>query len=499
MALADYFRRSAVAAAQVLEGYDEEAIAEGLESAPIAIVIDDLSLDRVEGRHALDLSVRLLARLYPSLTVVGSRAADPWRDLALAINPVIELDRLEPSSAIVIGVPPPGAPIAPFQLFIGSDGWHARLSTRTPQPVGGSTNPLGAGAAACFGAANLFRHVFFDNAECDEELVFCTRTMERGYGGDGGPARCSAGPTVLAGAGAIGNGAIWAIGRIPEAGETVVIDPQVVELGNLQRYVLTVRTDEGRLKTDVAVKHLPLDPARGIPLTWAAFAAEHGHDWERVLVAVDSAEARLAVQASLPEWLANAWTQPGDLGVSVHPWTDAGACVSCLYLPAGPLPDEDDLVADALGLARERDRLEIRTLLDSGAPPSAAFLARVASSLGMPLDRLQAFGNRPLRDLYVHGICGGAVLPLSRLDRPVQAVHVPLAHQSALAGVLLAARLASQTEVAASTTLVTRLDVLRPVSPRPTQPAQKNLRGLCICQDADYQRVWRDKWVHRMR
>ncbi len=499
MALADYFRRSAVASAQVLEGYDEEAIAKRLESAPIAIVIDDASLDRVEGRHALDLAVRLLARLYPSLTVIGSPAADPWRELALAINPVIELDRQEPSSAIVIGTPPPGAPIAPFQVFIGSDGWHARLSTRDPQPVGASTNPFGAGAAACFGAANLFRHVFLGNARSDDELVFCTRTMERGYGGDGGPARCPAGPTVLAGAGAIGNGALWAISHIPEAGETVVVDPQVVELSNLQRYVLAVRTDDGRLKTDVAVGHLPLDSARGTPLNWAAFVAEHGHDWERVLVAVDSAEARHAVQASLPEWVVNAWTQPGDLGVSVHPWTDAGACVSCLYLPAGPLPDEDDLVANALGLSRERDGLEIRTLLDSGAPPSAAFLARVASGLAITVDSLQAFENRPLRDLYVHGICGGAILPLSRLGRPVQAVHVPLAHQSALAGILLAARLASQTDEAASTTLVTRLDVLRPVPLHPTQPAQKDPRGLCICQDADYQRAWRDKWIHRRR
>ncbi len=496
MALADYFRRRAVAAAQVLNGYDEVAVAERLESAPIAIVIDDATLEREEGRHVLDLSVRLLARLYPSLTIVGSRAADPWRDLALAINPAIDLDRHEPSLAIVIGMPPPGAPVAPVELFVGSDGWHARFSTREPQPVGTATNPLGAGAAACFGAANLFRRVFIDNATCDEDLVFCTRTMQRGHGGDGGAARWPAGRTVLAGAGAIGNGALWAIGRIPYAGVTVVVDPETVELSNLQRYVLAVRTDEGRLKSDVALEYLPPDAARGIPLTWAAFTTEYGHHWDRVLVAVDSAAARHAVQASLPEWVANSWTQPGDLGVSVHPWTERGACISCLYLPAGKLPDEDDLVADALGLSREHDGLEIRTLLDSGAPPPVELLARVAASRCLPLDLLRAFENRPLRDLYVHGICGGDILPLSRLGRPHQSVHVPLTHQSALAGVLLAARLACQSDAAAAT-LVTRLDVLRPVPPHPTQPVRKDSRGLCICQDPDYQRVWRDKWVER--
>lgn len=494
MALADYFHRSAVAAAQVLNGYDEDAIAERLDSVPVAIVIDDVVLERQEGREIFDLSVRLLARLYPSLTIVASRDADPWRDLALAINPAIALDRDEPSSAIVIGRPPRGAPFAPVELFVGSAGWHARFSTRNPQPVGSSTNPLGPGAAACFGAANLFRHLFVHDATHDDELVFCTRTMQRGYGGEGGPVRCPPGTTVLAGAGAIGNGALWAIGRIPAAGETLVVDPEAVELGNLQRYVLTVRGDEGLLKRDVALRNLPPGVVRGIPLTWAAFTAEYGHDWERVLVAVDNAAARHAVQASLPEWVANAWTQPGDLGVSVHPWTTGGACVSCLYLPAGQLPDEDDLVADALGLSRDHHGLEIRTLLHSGAPPPTEFLARVASSLGLPLDRLQAFENRPLRDLYVHGICGGAVLPLSRLGRPPQAVHVPLAHQSALAGILLAARLASKSDEAAATTLGTRLDVLHPVPPHPTHPLQKDSRGLCICQDSDYQHVWRDKW-----
>lgn len=40
---------------------------------------------------------------------------------------------------------------------------------------------------------------------------------------------------------------------------------------------------------------------------------------------------------------------------------------------------------------------------------------------------------------YIEGLCGGAVLPLQRTGRPRQDVHVPIAHQSALAGVLLAA------------------------------------------------------------
>ena len=57
----------------------------------------------------------------------------------------------------------------------------------------------------------------------------------------------------------------------------------------------------------------------------------------------------------------------------------------------------------------------------------------------LPLAKLLPFEGRPLRTLYTEGFCGGAVIPLGDPERPANDVHVPLAHQSALAGVLLAA------------------------------------------------------------
>jgi hypothetical protein len=84
---------------------------------------------------------------------------------------------------------------------------------------------------------------------------------------------------------------------------------------------------------------------------------------------------------------------------------------------------------------------------------------------------------------------------LNRIGRPNQDVHVPIAHQSALAGVLLGARLVARAiGQVPDTTEVTRIDVLRPLAAYLTQPMQKDARGICICQDKVYQDTWRAKY-----
>jgi len=105
-----------------------------------------------------------------------------------------------------------------------------------------------------------------------------------------------------------------------------------------QRYVLGERSDEGRSKVELAKSYLrgPLKPVAH-QKKWAEFVRTAGYDWPHVLVALDTAADRRSVQASLPKWIANSWTQPGDLGLSVHGQFDGpGACLSCLYLLTQP-------------------------------------------------------------------------------------------------------------------------------------------------------------------
>jgi hypothetical protein len=87
-------------------------------------------------------------------------------------------------------------------------------------------------------------------------------------------------------------------------------------------------------------------------------------------------------------------------------------------------------------------------------------------------------------------------LPLGYTGTPRSEVHVPLAHQSALAGVLLAARMVGKMVGADLDSKITRVNVMRPTSHPEflTQPALKDPRGICICQDSDYVKAYHSKY-----
>ena len=70
------------------------------------------------------------------------------------------------------------------------------------------------------------------------------------------------------------------------------------------------------------------------------------------------------MQGSLPRWIANAWTQLGDLGVSSHCFLGQDACLACLYLPTQKSKSQDQIVAEGLKIPQLRD--QVRVLLGSG-------------------------------------------------------------------------------------------------------------------------------------
>lgn len=500
MALADYYQRGALAAAQVLSGFDEAAFRERLEAAPVVVAFDRRASRSADANLLLDLLIRILARFYPSVSLVGdegtARLRDRLADLAHRINPAIELSERTAGVAGGIAVGNTVRSISNL-TYAGARGWSALLDHSEPQPIGSTGNPFGAGAAAALAAAALFRGLFLDTARPEQAVIFSAFDGSRNPAGDPPPPRAALhAPVALVGAGAIGNAAVWALARTQLEGVLHVIDHETVELGNLQRYVLALRSDENADKVVIAAReltgHLRAQPSR---VTWRSFVTNQTEVPSQVLLALDNARDRRLVQAGLPRWIANGWTQPGDLGVSIHPsFGEQGACVACLYLPDRSVPNEDELVAAALGIP---DRvLEVRTLLHSGAAVPEEMLTLIADRLGQPAMAVLAYAGRPIRNLYVEGVCGGAVVPLGQVGETPLELHVPLAHQSALAGVLLAAALArSALGHDPVTTLITRVDVLRPLGQHPTQPAKRRLDGRCLCDDRDFAQRYAEKWI----
>jgi len=497
LAIADYHERAALAASQVIAGFEPDLFRETLEQTVVGLGVGSQAAKSNEGKALAELAVRLLARLYPvlELRVELPQEAERLALLARAINPRIEIAK-GASVGISIG---DGPPTFETTYFAGSNGWDAFLSAREPVKTGSSQNPFGAGIAACLAAGNVFNRVLMPDWEqrTTRELVFSAfeRTNKKTPDDISNCGWKLSGDAVLVGAGAIGNGALWALALSQLQGQLHIVDPETLELSNLQRYVLAERSDEGTSKVHLAESHLggtlkPLPHQQN----WAEFVSREGYAWPSVLVALDTAAARRSVQASLPKWIANSWTQPGDLGVSIHgPFNGSGACLCCLYLPSSRLPNEDEVVARALGVPASV--MEVRTLLHTGQGVSRQFIEAVAAGLDQPLEHVLPYEGRPLREMYVEGVCGGGIISLGSPGAQPHELHVPLAHQSALAGVLLASALIRHAVLNdEKTTMITRLNVLRAVGDELTQPSLKAGNGLCICDDPDYLEVFQAKW-----
>ena len=190
-----------------------------------------------------------------------------------------------------------------------------------------------------------------------------------------------------------------------------IVDHEVIDLGNLQRYVLAERDDEGKNKVDIVARYFNGKVrAKAHALKFEDFVVSEGYSWARMILALDSARDHRAAQASLPQWIANAWTQPGDLGVSSHDFLN-GACVTCLYLPDHGVENEDAVIASALGVPNQL--MQIRTLLHNSQGVPRELLDVISASRNIPIERLLPFEGRTVRQLYTEGFCGGAVIPLA--------------------------------------------------------------------------------------
>lgn len=503
MALADFFGRAALAASQVLSEYDRAAFEDVLDSTVVGVCFDDGAAGSPEGRTTLELTVNLLARLYPRLAIVpdGSAAekmAEGLVSLARSINPKIEVETGLERVAVCLAVGDSTVARVSQVVYLGSDGWVARVSAKGPVGSSATQNPFGAAAAA-----NAFRAVFssqLPEGDLDEGFMLSLLDYDPGASEPANPdlGPVDLGESHLVGLGAVGNGAAWVLSKVPGlGGEFHIVDHEQVDLTNLQRYVLATMADVGASKVALAESFF-LDKGLKViahPQRWGAYLADRG-DWNlrRVAVAVDSADDRRAVQAALPWWVVNAWTQPDDLGVSRHSFLGDHACLACLYLPEDKRKSEAEIIAEIVGFPEEWR--EVGERLYKGTPTERPFLERIAAARGINLEQLLPFEEKPLRVLYREGVCGGAVIGFGDGSIGDAQAEVPMAFQSALAGIMLAAELVTNAAGFRNVPppVTTRMNLLRPLGTVLSFPRTKHHSGRCICQDADYMGSYRAKY-----
>jgi hypothetical protein len=486
MALAPFFDRVYGAVGKHLSA-TKETLATALASAVVGLDVG--RSERANDIWIADLSVNLLARLYPTLALTG-RGDHRARcsAIARAINPDIEiLDRADGANVqIAVGSSGSGSAIMP-----SASGWVARL-TRVPEPSG-ADNPYAAGTAACLAVSEVFRRILLGTAS-DRDIELSILDYSAVSGDHETLMPHDAGDVLVAGVGAVGNAALWALSRDATlATDLTLLDPERLTLANMQRYALGTLADLDVQKVDVAAREFttPSVKLSAVAATLEEYADSHdGAPQPTIMISVDNVDGRRAAQALLPRLVVNGWTGDEGLGASWHELSRDAACLACLYHPRGPRPSATEQAAAALGL----DPVRAAFLWVSHQGLNGEDIERAASALGVTTSALQAWRGKPLGDLYSDVLCGAAPIDLSKTGR---VESVPLAHQSALAGILMAAELVKRTDASLSRRsqvepLVSWENVLREPPAIWAQPRARE--DGCICGDQDYQAVYAQRW-----
>ena len=142
----------------------------------VLLVVPSEAATQPQGQLLAHFVVNLIARLFPivrarDVVIFEDREigvfVPRWREATLrkSIEQML-VELAPPASTRVIGnVPVPngydcivtvGQPVSfPTNVIVGSTGWIAQVSTTESLAVGGPPNPVGAYAAACFGACRF--------------------------------------------------------------------------------------------------------------------------------------------------------------------------------------------------------------------------------------------------------------------------------------------------------------------------------------------------------
>jgi hypothetical protein len=436
-----------------------------------------------------ELTINLLARLYPKIAICSDVHGDKLQAIARSINPDIEVLPSGPTANVIsIGTTPVKDGLFPF-----ASGWVAHLRSKPRRPTKPLDNPYAAGAAATLACSELFRRVFLARKDV-RSISISLLNFDATTGKDLKLAAHNIGEVLYAGVGAVGNAGLWAMGRHSSLhGTLTIVDPETLTLSNLQRYALGTHTDLSRLKVDLAKEALTETALQvaTTPCALAEYVDQRPGTPHTICVSVDNVAGRRTAQALLPKLVVNGWTGDQALGASWHRFSDPVACLACLYHPRRPGPSATEQAAKALGISNERASL----LWITRQPMTDDDISAAATALGADLSALQSWRGKPLGDLYTDVVCGAA--PINMVGAAGRVETVPLAHQSALAGILMAAELVKRTDKQLSALsqkepLVSWDNILQGMpllwaKPRAREPG-------CICGDEDYQKSYRKKW-----
>jgi hypothetical protein len=421
----------------------------------VAVSVGDDELRHPAAQHLVTLLVHLLARMkglvhrivLPELgdqpvlegvPVCGASFAAGLNDLVRGLSgpqsrfaPELIYGQTCPAADVTIGI---GLRDADF--LVGCDAWRALFGRTVAEACWTDECPLGSFCAAAIGATEVFKRLLRRNlgwreGTFIEDLAFSLLN----YGVD---EEAMPGPDVgevslkdfaVAGAGAGGTAALYALGSFPRvSGEVVVVEPGFLKESNIGRYLMSdYQQAHGHAHkldsvSQFLARHAPSVTVVGERARWQ----EVSRTWGTVLATVDTPEARWDVQRSGARLILDA----GVIGTlyAVLRVVPGGWCLECKHPPDAEVTWKRRALR--WGLPVE----EIRRRYNARIPVSRADLERLADVQGRPVEAFLALEGIAFDQAPALTECGET--PLS-LAVPSQAPVMPFA--TTAAGIVLAA------------------------------------------------------------
>ena len=516
MSLPTFLTRIHNAAGPLLGGIAESELGEELSTSSLLLEIDaDLAAEPAH-RAAYLLAANLGARLYPRLSLDGpdelvARAAQA----VSSINPRCEFGQAQGKTMTLSWR---GGEASAERVTVAARGWSLSIDEGSDN-TGPAATPA-ALAAATLGIGELFRALFAtrlpQGRTAPQPFSLDLLSLEPQGDSPPVPEEVGIGTVHLAGCGAIGQAFVTTLRELPVTGKLIAVDHEAIEDGNLQRYLLAGAEDIGTAKPALIERALAEHPlsVKGVPTRWGE-DARTAPGQQTIVSALDSKQGRIELQGGLPRELFNAWTQPEDLGVSRHQAFGEDPCLACLGWPTHRRPSESARIAAAL----DESELRVVRYLLSGIPvgqPLApeqiqgsrrlplpedatrwlerSLLEDLIDRFGLPRQQFATLAGLPIGALYRDAVCAGMLIEHRRARE--EEVSVPLAHQSTLAGIMLATWLFAD-----------RVPELRERLPQAKQARYDVLRGgeqlwgrmrgreaRCICSDQDFLAAYHSRW-----
>jgi hypothetical protein len=238
---------------------------------------------------------------------------------------------------------------ADLQLSLMAESWSAKLSRDASSSAWEKTLvwPLGAMAGAALASAEAFKCAmrklvrFARKKDLFDEFLAPITMAGITLAAPGSPMPDDLGAFDVISGGAITNGLLYALSRIPKVrGIARVTDADIADVTNLNRYMLLLADGVGRSK----VSQLSELDLGGLSIEPCPFLFEGAHTLgalgNRTLVGVDHIPTRWWVQRAAPAWVGVGATTHWSAMASCHP--PGSPCAGCLHprhdATGGPLP-----------------------------------------------------------------------------------------------------------------------------------------------------------------